>query len=110
MRKLAIALLLSLSAFAQYETATVLGTVTDPRGAAVSGVKVTLENTQTGVKQVATSDSAGDYTFLNLRIGTFRVLAESPGFKQTLSDPFTLTVGARQRVNLALQVGEVTQS
>lgn len=110
MRKLAIALLLSLSAFAQYETATVLGTVTDPSGAAVSGVKVTLENTQTGVKQVATSDSAGDYTFLNLRIGTFRVSAESPGFKQTLSDPFTLTVGARQRVNLALQVGEVTQS
>src|SRR5262245_48148336 len=104
MRKLAGALLLSLASFAQYETATVLGTVTDPTGAAISGVKVTLENTQTGIKQVATTDNAGDYTFLNLRIGTFRVSGEATGFKQAVSDPFTLTVGARQRVNLALQV------
>ena len=99
-----------LAAFAQYDTASVLGTVTDPSAAIVAGVRVTLENVRTGVKQSSITDSDGNYSFLNQRIGEYRVTAESPGFKQVSSDVFTLTVNARQRVNLALQVGEVTES
>jgi len=96
--------------FAQYDTASVLGTVIDPTGAVVSGVTVTLENIRTGVKQTSVTDSNGNYAFLNQRIGEYRVTAEQPGFKQVTSDSFTLTVNARQRVNLTLEVGEVTQS
>ncbi len=99
-----------LAAFGQYDTGAVIGTVTDPSAAVVSGVKVTLENVRTGVKQVATTDVAGNYSFLSQRIGEYRVAAESAGFKQVSSDPFTLTVNARQRVNLTLQVGDVNQS
>ncbi|MGH9672246.1 MAG: carboxypeptidase regulatory-like domain-containing protein, partial [Bryobacteraceae bacterium] len=95
---------------AQYDTATVLGTVSDNSGSVVAGARITLENTQTGVKQTALTDETGNYLFLNLRIGTFKVSAEQKGFKVAVSDPFTLTVNARQRVNLALEVGEVTQS
>ncbi len=96
--------------FAQYETAAVLGTVTDSAGLAVTNAKVTLENTRTGVKVTSTTGSSGDYAFLNQRIGEYRVIAEAAGFKQSASDAFTLTVSARQRVNLSLQVGEVTQT
>src|SRR5688572_18350021 len=89
-----------LASFAQYDTASVLGTVTDPSSAIVAGVRVTLENVRTGVKQSTLTDSDGNYVFLSQRIGEYRVSAEASGFKQISSDPFTLTVNARQRVNL----------
>lgn len=109
-RILLTGLLFVLPAFAQYDTASVLGTVRDPSNAMVAGVNVTLENTRTGVKQTSTTDSDGNYAFLNQRIGEYRVTAQTQGFKQATSDPFTLTVNARQRVNLTLEVGDVTQS
>ncbi len=95
---------------AQYDTSTILGTVKDPSGSQVPSAKVTLENTQTGVKQVASSDPSGNFLFLNLRIGTYRVSAEMQGFKKVSSEVFTLVVNARQRVDLTLEVGNVTES
>ncbi len=109
-RILLLGFLFAFATFGQYDTASVLGTVSDPSAAVVAGVKVTLENVRTGVKQTATTDSGGTYAFLNQRIGEYRVIAEAQGFKQISSDPFTLTVNARQRVNLTLQVGDVNQS
>ncbi len=110
MRKCLVLLLYSALAVAQYDTGAVVGTVTDSSGSAVPGAKIILDNTQTGVRQEAPTDSAGNYSFLNQRIGSYKVTAEAQGFKQTSSDSFTLTVNARQRVNLTLEVGEVTQS
>jgi hypothetical protein len=109
-RLLLLGLLLVLAVFGQYDTGAVLGIVTDPSGAVVTGVQVTLENVRTGVRQSTTTDTTGSYTFLNQRIGEYTVKAEAQGFKLISSDPFTLTVNARQRVNLTLEVGEVTQS
>lgn len=109
-RTLLLGLLLVCSALAQYDTATVLGSVTDPTGAFVPGAKVTLLNTQTGVSVVQTADDSGNYQFLNLRIGSYKVQAEKPGFKLAASETFTLTVSARQRVNLTMQVGDVTET
>ncbi|MBI4902078.1 MAG: carboxypeptidase regulatory-like domain-containing protein [Acidobacteria bacterium] len=98
------------AAYGQYDAGAVLGTINDPTGAVVTGVKVTLENVRTGVKQTTNTDAAGNYQFLNQRIGEYRVAAEAQGFKVVTSDIFTLTVNARQRVNLALQVGDISQS
>ncbi len=95
---------------AQYDTATVLGTVSDPSKSVVTGAQVSILNTQTGIKQTTTTDESGNYLFLNLHIGTYKVTAEMTGFKTASSDVFSLTVNARQRVNLTLEVGEVTQS
>lgn len=102
--------LFSLTAWAQFDTATVLGTVTDASGSVVPNARLTLSNTQTGVQVRQESDSNGSYQFLNLRIGTYKVSAEAKGFKTANSEEFTLTVNARQRVNLAMQVGEVSES
>jgi hypothetical protein len=107
---LLVLLAIPLLCLAQYDTSTILGTVKDPSGSQVAGANVTLENTQTGVRQSSTTDSSGNFLFLNLRIGTFRVSAEHQGFKKVTSEVFTLVVNARQRVDLTLEVGNVAES
>ena len=95
---------------AQFETATVLGTIRDPSGAVVTGAKVTLENLGTGIATTTQTDEMGNYYFFNVRVGTYRVKAEAPGFKLAVADTFTVTVAARQRVDLTLEVGTASES
>jgi hypothetical protein len=104
-----IALFAPGSLLAQFETAAVLGTITDASGAVVSSANVTLTNQQTGVVVTTLTNNNGVYEFLNVRPGNFTVAAEIAGFKKAVSDPFAVTVGSRQRVALQLQVGEVTE-
>jgi len=95
---------------AQFETATVLGTIRDPSGAVISSATVTLENTATGISVSTQTDGAGNYQFLNVRAGTYRVRAEAAGFKAAVAEPFAVAVNARQRVDLTLEVGATTES
>src|SRR5882757_1178068 len=95
---------------AQFETATVLGTVKDGTGAVLVGSKITLENVKTGVVSAAVSNDSGNFDFIAQQIGTYRLKAEAPGFKIGVSPVFELAVSARQRVDLTLEVGDVTQS
>ena len=97
------------TAWGQFDTATVLGTIQDPAGSVVPSCQVTLQNTATGIVSRATTDAVGNYQFFNVKIGTYVVVAEQPGFKRAESEPFTVTVSARQRVNLNLEVGQVTE-
>jgi hypothetical protein len=96
-------------ALAQFESASVLGTVRDSSGAAMANAKLTLENVKTGIAQSSVSDGDGNYQILNVPIGTYRLAAEAPGFKRAVAAEFTVTVAARQRVDLTLQVGDVTE-
>src|SRR5688572_6901738 len=100
MKHLSCALLLLIAvspamARAQFETASVLGTVRDRTGAIVSGAKVTLTNTGTGVSAVKTSDDRGDYEFFTVRPGIYVVTAEKEGFAMGLTDNVTVTTGSR---------------
>jgi len=96
--------------FGQFDTATVLGTVTDASGAAVPRATVTLRNVSTGVAVTATSDESGNYQFSNVRIGAYTVAAEATGFTKAITESLQVTVNARQRVDLALKPGEVTET
>jgi protocatechuate 3,4-dioxygenase beta subunit len=80
-----LCLLLVSSAFAQFDTATVLGTVRDADGNVVAGAKVTLTNTGTGIAVTAISDENGGYQFLNVKIGPYRVSAEMNGFSTAVA-------------------------
>ncbi|MBA3439907.1 MAG: carboxypeptidase regulatory-like domain-containing protein, partial [Pyrinomonadaceae bacterium] len=95
---------------AQFDTATVLGTVNDQTGAAVPNVAVTLKNIQTGTSATVQTDENGSYQFLNVKIGTYRVSAERQGFTTALADNVIATVNARQRVDLTLQTGSVSET
>jgi hypothetical protein len=93
------------SAQGQFETASVLGFVHDSTGAAIPGAKVTLINIATGLETTVTTDSQGQYEFTSVRIGDYKVKSSSPGFSETLTEPFTVQVNARQRVDVSLKPG-----
>ena len=65
-----LAAFLSISAWSQTQLATVSGTITDPSGAVVSGVVVTIVSQGTGLKRSAPTDTAGEYRFAGLPTGT----------------------------------------
>ncbi len=95
---------------AQFDTATVLGTITDATGAAVPRASVSLRNLATGVTATAQTDESGSYQFFNVKIGAYQVMAEAPGFARGLAENVQVTVNARQRVDLALKAGAVTDT
>ncbi|MBA3714632.1 MAG: TonB-dependent receptor, partial [Pyrinomonadaceae bacterium] len=97
-------------AHAQFETATVLGSVRDANGAVLNSVVVTLKNLETGSVLSATSDGNGDYQFVNVRIGTYEVSGSREGFSTAVAANVTVTVNARQRVDLTLQPGALSES
>ena len=98
------------SSYGQFETAAVLGTVLDPHSAVVALARVSLQNLDTGVSQTTVTDASGTYQFLQARVGRYKVAAESPGFKRAETPEFRVEVGARQRVDLTLEVGEINQT
>ena len=95
--------------FAQFEAATVLGTIRDTSGAVIPRCKVTLENTSTGVSVSTLTDGLGNYEFVNQHLGAYKVRAEAAGFQTAEASSFELTTNARQRVDLALKVGQASR-
>src|SRR5580693_3392707 len=98
----------SASTFAQQ--ATIVGTVTDPSGAVVPNVAVTLTNTDTGVSHVIPTNDAGQYVAVDLQIGHYRVKAEAKGFKVSEQKDIVLTVGDRIRVDFQMQLGAAQET
>ncbi|HZF39096.1 MAG TPA: carboxypeptidase regulatory-like domain-containing protein, partial [Blastocatellia bacterium] len=98
------------TALAQFDTAVVLGTVHDPNGAAISKATVTLKNIATGITATAQTDEDGNYQFFNVKIGAYQVAAEAQGFARAVADNIQVTVNARQRIDLALKAGAVTET
>jgi len=110
MAMIAAALLLFAPASAQFDSSTVLGGVRDSSGAVVPGASVTLKNTATGIIATAVTGSDGSYQFLNVRIGSYSVRAELQGFSAAEAKDVSVTVNARQRVDLTLAVGNVGET
>ena len=94
---------------AQSDRATVTGTVTDPTGAAVPGASVTATDTSTNVKAETRTSAEGVYTIPFLVLGTYRVSAESPGFKRAVKTDVVLNSGATVRADLVMEVGAVSE-
>jgi len=95
---------------AQVVNATLTGIVSDASGATVSGVKVAATNTGTNISHEAKSDSAGVYTIPALAPGEYRLEASQPGFKKQVVSGVVLQVAEQARLNVTLQVGEVSES
>ena len=106
---LSLTLMFAAPAWAQFETATVVGSVKDSSGAVVPDARVTLTNTATGVNAERRSDANGNFEFFTVRIGPYLVSAEKDGFSIAIVDNVQVTVGARQRVDLTMAVGAITR-
>ena len=94
---------------AQSVTGTILGTVADSSGAAVAGITVTAINTLTAASRTVTSDADGNYLFRSLPVGEYTVEAEAPGFKKFSHAGIILDVNRNARVDITLEVGQVTE-
>jgi len=103
-----LAMTCSVSTLAQTVTGSIRGTVTDPSGAVVVGAVVVATNSNTGVATTTTTDRNGSYNLQSLPIGTYVVSAKKAGFKITADRPFTLEIDQIARIDLKLQVGDVT--
>ena len=95
--------------YGQFEAGTVLGTIRDASGAVVPNCKVTLQNVNTGVAISTNTDANGNYEFVNQHLGMYTLKAEASGFQTAEASSFELTTNARQRVDLALKVGQASQ-
>jgi hypothetical protein len=98
-----------LLAHAQSETAEVLGTVRDATGALVVGATVTLTDQDTGIQDKTASNGDGEYDFLAVQVGNYDLAVEHEGFSRATAN-VSVEIGVRQRVDIALQVGAVSQA
>ena len=91
------------------QEATILGTVTDPSGASVPNVAVTLTNRDTGVARSVTTNADGTYIAPNLHIGQYKAKVEATGFKQVEQTDIVLQVGDRTRLDFKLEIGSTQE-
>jgi len=92
------------------QEATILGTVTDPSGAAVANATITITNTDTGVARSLPTNGDGQYVAPDLIIGHYNVRATAAGFKGSEQKNLVLDVGDRSRIDFKLIVGSVQEN
>src|SRR5687768_15159917 len=88
----------------------IVGNVTDAQGAATPGVTLTATNTGTGLEVETVTDGDGAYTFRNLLPGTYDVKASLGGFREHKQTGLAVSAGTVVRVNIALEVGALTET
>ncbi len=92
----------SLDAFGQGSTSRLVGTVTDPSGAAVANAAVQLTNSGTNTIFKTTTTNSGAYTFEALQPGRYEVAVEAAGFRKFVSPDNDVTIGQPATVNVKL--------
>jgi hypothetical protein len=98
-------LLVASSIVAQETTGGLVGTVKDPSGAVVPGVKVVVTGTSlVGSKEVET-DGGGYYRFANLPPGTYTITLTAKGFRTIKRDGLVIEVGHLPTIDFSLEVG-----
>src|SRR5689334_7386830 len=75
-----VCLLMTCWAWAQTDTARIVGTVSDTSGAVIPGVTVTVTSEKTGAQRSAVSDEKGYFLITPLLAATYSVKADQPGF------------------------------
>ncbi len=103
----ALVVVFAAQGFAQ--EATILGTVTDPTGAAVPNATITITNNETGVTRTLPSNGDGQYVAPDLHIGPYTIRVNATGFKAAEQKGVTLNVGDRSRIDFKLQVGSAQE-
>ncbi len=91
-------------------TASILGVVTDPSGAVIPDVDVTVRNVDTNVARTLKSNEAGRYEAVALQPGQYEVKASKSGFASLVRTGITLAVGARVAVDLGLSVSGTVET
>ncbi len=108
---LALAILLSLTqiTLAQTISGSIIGTVTDASGAGVPGANVKITDQDKGTITTTTTNESGNYAKTQLIPGTYTIEVDATGFRKVLNRDVVVNVNQSARVDIAMQVGEVTE-
>src|SRR5690349_11048148 len=103
-------LLVPAAARAQVLYGSLVGNVTDPNGAAVSGAKVELTNRATGDVSTIRTDDRGAYSLNDLQVGVYKVTISRSSFKTTVKEGVRIDANKTYRFDAQLEIGglEVT--
>src|SRR3954468_699715 len=96
--------------WAQEVTASIVGTVVDPSGAAVSGATITARDLDRGTVLATTTNDAGAFNIPGVPVGKYQVKAEAKGFQTVINQAFTVTLNQTARLNLQLRIGQTTET
>jgi hypothetical protein len=83
----------------------IVGRVSDASGAVLSGAKVTLVNEGTGTTRDAKSNDSGDYDFVEVPVGNYRLEFDLAGFKKNVRRGVTLDINQVITLNMTMQIG-----
>src|SRR6266446_384729 len=89
---------------------TITGVVTDSSSAAIANATVTLANKDTAEKRTIETDASGNYTFVNILPGRYKLEGEKTGFKKFAQEPIVVQIESGLRVDIALQVGAQSET
>jgi hypothetical protein len=92
------------------EGGSLLGTITDPNGAAIPRAKVSATETATAVKQTITTDGRGLYSFQSPPVGRYDVQVDASGFKTLRRTDVVIDVDSKVVVDASLAIGERTDT
>src|SRR5437660_392452 len=106
----ALPLLLVIGAWAQINGGSIVGSVLDSSGAAISGAKVTATNVATNEGLNTVTNETGYFEFPLLPAGRYVLEAENPGFERARTVEFSLNAGTRPRFDVKMVVGQVAES
>ncbi|MEP6636181.1 MAG: carboxypeptidase regulatory-like domain-containing protein [Acidobacteriota bacterium] len=93
----------------QSNAADLQGVVRDPQGAVVVGASVTARNPATNFSRTVQTNEEGYYLIVSLPPGDYEVTVEAPTYKKSVVPSYTLTVGARADLDVALEVGQISE-
>src|SRR3984885_6969117 len=89
---------------------TIAGTVTDASGAVIGDAAVTLTNLDKGEKHSIRTNASGNYTFVNLLPGRYKIEGEKAGFKKFVREPIDVEIEAGLRVDIAVPMGATSET
>jgi len=102
--------LITVSAWGQAATGTIVGNVTDATGAAVVSANVVATNTGTNESWKASTNARGEYVFAEMTPGMYAISVQAPGFRKTTVSEQRLIVASTLRINVGLEIGQVTEA
>ncbi len=104
------ALFIPAALFCQEFRGTISGSVKDPSGGAIAGVKITATETNTGTKLHTVSDTAGEYPAPYLQPGDYEISADMQGFKKALRQGVAVAADSHIVIDIKLEVGDASQT
>ena len=102
--------LLTASLCAQTNRGAITGTISDSAGAVVPGAQVVITNNETGAKSDTVTTGTGNYSLLQLPVGTYTLVVEHPGFAKYEQTNVQVQLAVTTRVDISLKVGAATES